>query len=273
MRATMIILLMLTTLLACERGAVDDDAGPDGGGHHDGAAPSPDEDGGEPAGSCPNGLREGDEACDDGNAVAGDGCDPTCAVEEGSLCYELGGPSLCLEAGCGDGCVFGDLGSACPAPSRDIAQEECDDANTVSGDGCSATCDVEEGFNCSAAQPPSRCWPEPRYAVSAASARIEETYPGMRRTGYHEVHLSITERLRFTVVVDAFGVGTHPADLHPDRPVEVQPELLRIFPDRNVVVSLSDGSATLEAGEHTLRLRSGADRVGEYSYRLTFAAP
>jgi cysteine-rich repeat protein len=29
---------------------------------------------------CGNGMVEGDEACDDGNAAYGDGCTPTCAV-------------------------------------------------------------------------------------------------------------------------------------------------------------------------------------------------
>lgn len=45
--------------------------------------------------------------------------------------------------GCGDGTIDGD--------------EECDDVNTVSGDGCSSECTIEEGWTCSGE--PSVCSP------------------------------------------------------------------------------------------------------------------
>lgn len=32
-------------------------------------------------------------------------------------------------------------------PSRNLG-EECDDGDLLSGDGCSRTCNLEEGFNC-----------------------------------------------------------------------------------------------------------------------------
>jgi cysteine-rich repeat protein len=56
------------------------------------------------------------EECDDGNAIDGDGCSSTCAIEF-----------------CGDGVV------------NDSGAEECDDGNTVSGDGCAANCTFEGG--------------------------------------------------------------------------------------------------------------------------------
>ena len=56
---------------------------------------------------CGNGLVEPGEACDDGNTVAGDGCESDC-TETTQLC--------------GDGLVH--------------STEECDDGNTVAGDGC-----------------------------------------------------------------------------------------------------------------------------------------
>jgi cysteine-rich repeat protein len=60
--------------------------------------------------TCGNGVTDHGEACDDGNAAAGDGCRPTtCTVER-----------------CGDGIV--DPG------------ETCDDANTTGGDECDARC-------------------------------------------------------------------------------------------------------------------------------------
>lgn len=81
------------------------------------------------------------EECDDGNLVGGDGCSATCEVEPGFTCTTLtieGGivVSSCTAnpAGCGDA-------------TRDVG-EQCDDGNLVSGDGCSTTCLVEDGFTC-----------------------------------------------------------------------------------------------------------------------------
>jgi len=65
---------------------------------------------------CGDGHVDAGEACDDGNAVNGDGCENDCTVTPPPPC-------------CGDGNVD--------------AGEECDDGNTTSGDGCSATCTIE----------------------------------------------------------------------------------------------------------------------------------
>ncbi|MDC0743573.1 FG-GAP-like repeat-containing protein [Polyangium mundeleinium] len=60
--------------------------------------------------ACGNGVKEGAEACDDGNVKNGDGCRSDCkGVEQ-----------------CGDGLLD--------------AGEVCDDKNMVSGDGCDADC-------------------------------------------------------------------------------------------------------------------------------------
>jgi cysteine-rich repeat protein len=58
---------------------------------------------------CGNGLRTAGEACDDGNAIDGDGCDNNCTV-----------------TGCGNGIQS--------------ASEQCDDGNVVNGDGCDNNC-------------------------------------------------------------------------------------------------------------------------------------
>ncbi|MFC1611298.1 DUF4215 domain-containing protein [Myxococcota bacterium] len=81
------------------------------------------------------------EQCDDGNAFSGDGCSTMCWVESGWLCS--GSPSTCsptcdspstCNATCGDGVLE--------------AEEACDDANLVDGDGCSQYCAVELGYTC-----------------------------------------------------------------------------------------------------------------------------
>lgn len=88
------------------------------------------------------------EQCDDHNAVSGDGCSQSCAIEPGYGC--IGTPSICslTPAGCGNGTL--DPG------------EECDDGNASNGsavngnkDGCSAICTVEPGFVCAGI--PSHC--------------------------------------------------------------------------------------------------------------------
>jgi cysteine-rich repeat protein len=62
-----------------------------------------------PAAVCGDGMLSGDEVCDDGNTVSGDGCSAACDAREI----------------CGDGVVSG---------------EECDDGNGVNGDGCDNDC-------------------------------------------------------------------------------------------------------------------------------------
>lgn len=81
--------------------------------------------------TCGNGLRTLNEACDDGNAVSGDGCSGDCKqVEPGYHCVP-GWPCTPL---CGDGVVK--------------AGETCDDGNTREGDGCSRYCLTEPGWDC-----------------------------------------------------------------------------------------------------------------------------
>lgn len=63
---------------------------------------------------CGDGFVGGDEACDDGNTVDGDGCTAGCELEF-----------------CGDGVI------------NNGGRESCDDGNSGDGDGCSATCGLE----------------------------------------------------------------------------------------------------------------------------------
>ena len=88
-----------------------------------------------PVNSCGDGTVAGNEECDDGNTVSGDGCSSTCAVEAGYTCPTPGKACKKIEF-CGDGVVNLDIG------------EQCDDGNALSGDGCSAVCTIEPNFFC-----------------------------------------------------------------------------------------------------------------------------
>lgn len=92
---------------------------------------------------CGNGVIDGNEQCDDGNTVSGDGCSRSCQVEASCSCPAPGQPCTCNSL-CGNGIV--------------TANENCDDGNMVSGDGCSADCQtVELGWSCRV--PGKRCTP------------------------------------------------------------------------------------------------------------------
>lgn len=115
-------------------GGDDPDVGP---GSSSGQSPIDGSDGavlpdGAPDTGCGNGLLDSGEACDDANAVPGDGCSADCkTLEEGFVCEQ---PGAACVARCGDGKRVGD--------------EECDDGNVRGGEGCSAACQLEEGFQC-----------------------------------------------------------------------------------------------------------------------------
>ncbi|MCK9357922.1 MAG: DUF4215 domain-containing protein, partial [Dehalococcoidia bacterium] len=135
--------------------------------------------------SCGDGKRACDEACEDGNIVAGDGCSSTCAIERGWECLPgtycqviaadgiRAGDEQCDDGNlaAGDGCSYGVVEnrtfcdvttepSAC-TPYGNCgngvvnAGEECDDGGNVAGDGCSMLCMQEPGYACTGA--PSRC--------------------------------------------------------------------------------------------------------------------
>jgi fibro-slime domain-containing protein len=90
--------------------------------------------------SCGDGQVQGDEICDDGNRVSGDGCSSDCRkVERGWTCRKPGPPCTVL---CGDGVII-------------PRAEGCDDGNQDDGDGCSRSCAVEPGATC--AGEPSVC--------------------------------------------------------------------------------------------------------------------
>lgn len=92
--------------------------------------------------TCPNGILEDGEQCDDNLSAAGDGCSAKCQVESGYQCS--GTPSACATV-CGDQVIAG--------------PESCDQGagNVDNGDGCDSTCQIEHGYNCQG-PPPSNCF-------------------------------------------------------------------------------------------------------------------
>ena len=77
---------------------------------------------------CGDGKLDGDEACDDGDREVGDGCTPTCTLEEGFLCTDAS-PSVCTtrpeEEVCGN--------VACPALPGGGLGEVCCTADQTCG--------------------------------------------------------------------------------------------------------------------------------------------
>ena len=95
---------------------------------------------------------DGNETCDDGNVVEGDGCNNLCQIENHTLCthsfsqnvqfdestelYTVDPPdSDCVRRICGDGKI-------------NLAWEMCDDGNKDDLDGCSSECTEELGYTC-----------------------------------------------------------------------------------------------------------------------------
>jgi fibro-slime domain-containing protein len=88
---------------------------------------------------CGDGIVEAGEACDDGDTTGMNGCSADCtAVEPGFSCPAMGGACSTASSLCGNGTI--DPG------------EGCDDGvmPPVSLDGCSASCQVENGWTCPA---------------------------------------------------------------------------------------------------------------------------
>ncbi|UQA58910.1 DUF4215 domain-containing protein [Polyangium aurulentum] len=129
---------------------------------------------GERSAMCGDGVHVADlEACDDGNATDGDGCDSDCTVTacgngivtEGEACDDKnkvsgdGCDANCTVTGCGNGvqtdgeaCDDGNAtdGDGCDSDCTVTAcgngivtdGEACDDKNTADGDGCDSNCTV-----------------------------------------------------------------------------------------------------------------------------------
>lgn len=128
--------------------------------------------------ACGDGIVTENEDCEDGNLNNGDGCDSLCHEERGWSCCSDEIPSICTEI-CGDGLVVGEEGcdsgvcaecdndcseageyytcvggdenspSVCTPICGDdyeVDEDECEDGNFDDYDGCSSTCEIEDGW-------------------------------------------------------------------------------------------------------------------------------
>jgi cysteine-rich repeat protein len=100
--------------------------------------------------SCGNKTVEGTEECDDGNKVAGDGCENDCRKSvdtDGDGVFDaVDNCPLDKNADQADDDLDG-IGNVCDPPECgngvQEAGEDCEDGNTDPGDGCTADCKVE----------------------------------------------------------------------------------------------------------------------------------
>lgn len=97
--------------------------------------------------ACGNARLTAGEQCDDGNAVDGDGCDHTCATTACGNGVKTPGEQ-CDDGNAvdGDGCDHGCSLTACGNGVRS-AGEQCDDGNGSDGDGCDRGCLVSRCGN------------------------------------------------------------------------------------------------------------------------------
>ena len=87
-----------------------------------------------------NGKLEAGEGCDDGNTLPFDGCSPTCQADPRCGTFDTQGKPTSAVGACKSLCGDGILLRG--------GSEECDDGNTLDGDGCSHDCKQEAGFTC-----------------------------------------------------------------------------------------------------------------------------
>jgi len=127
---------------------------------------------------CGDGFLTAPEQCDDANAINGDGCSSACTLEvppacgdnntdpgeqcdDGNLIDGDGCGASCVLEVCGDGVINNSGAESCEPPETALCTsncairmrscgdgfltppEQCEDANTANGDGCTSACTLE----------------------------------------------------------------------------------------------------------------------------------
>lgn len=111
---------------------------------------------------CGDGEVQKGEVCDDGNVNSGDGCTATCQIESFPDCgnYQLDAGEECDDGARGsltctprckifDGDGYDEGLFVCgDGLLETLSREQCDDGNSVAGDGCSPNCQIEPAQDC-----------------------------------------------------------------------------------------------------------------------------
>ncbi len=94
---------------------------------------------------CGNGIKEGTEECDDGNAVNTDACLNSCMDASCGDTYIETGVEECDDGNAvnTDACLNSCMDASCGDTYIESGVEECDDGNTDDDDGCSSACLLE----------------------------------------------------------------------------------------------------------------------------------
>lgn len=96
---------------------------------------------------CGDGAVNGGEDCDDGNLVNDDGCNTKCFFACGDGAVNRPGETCDTNdaVGCNESCRPAGTDDECTCCGDGIVQasEDCDDGNSINGDGCSSACLVE----------------------------------------------------------------------------------------------------------------------------------
>ncbi|HSN14662.1 MAG TPA: right-handed parallel beta-helix repeat-containing protein [Anaeromyxobacteraceae bacterium] len=95
-----------------------------------------------PPAVCGDGVVEGAESCDDGNAIDTDACPSTCAPAGCGDGFVLAGVEQCDDANADDtdACLSACVLASCGDGMVRAGVETCDDGNLVDGDACTNSC-------------------------------------------------------------------------------------------------------------------------------------
>ena len=104
----------------------------------------------------------------------GDGCDELCRIENGYVCPPEARATRSCAATASSKARHGRRRWAVPrcrpAPAAARALEQCDDGDTLPGDGCSESCTIESGYVC-IGSPSAVHGPRPRVTCAATRCR------------------------------------------------------------------------------------------------------
>ena len=230
---------------------------------------------------CGNGRLEGDETCDDGNMIAGDGCDDLCrdephrrdagidaSVEAG---IDVGHPvDVGFDAGRDAGVDAhsddaGDVDGLDAEPAEAAVDsgvatcgdgvvdvnEACDDGGRAISDGCSDLCQIEPGYLCAGTRSICRMIASTAL-VDHAAAHCPASGDGSTRRPFCTIEEGLLSH-RATVLVmpgtynEALIVDSGTTELHAAGAVEL---------DGDMQIALTiGGGATVEVHSFTIRSR------------------